>query len=83
MRMDLFHVRQRESLLQPLKWTAVGDVAQLEEHLLCMQGVVGSSPIVSTEGCKKNNIFPVRAPFEWAFRELVGIIGIMTFVRRY
>ena len=25
-----------------------GDVAQLEEHLLCKQGVVGSSPIVST-----------------------------------
>ncbi len=26
-----------------------GDVAQLVEHLLCKQGVVGSSPIVSTE----------------------------------
>jgi hypothetical protein len=25
-----------------------GDVAQLAEHLLCKQGVVGSSPIVST-----------------------------------
>ena len=25
-----------------------GDVAQLEEHRLCMPGVVGSSPIVST-----------------------------------
>ena len=25
-----------------------GDVAQLGEHLLCKQGVVGSSPIVST-----------------------------------
>ena len=25
-----------------------GDVAQLEEHLLCKQGVVGSSPIIST-----------------------------------
>ncbi len=25
-----------------------GDVAQLVEHLLCKQGVVGSSPIVST-----------------------------------
>ena len=24
------------------------DVAQLEEHLLCKQGVVGSSPIIST-----------------------------------
>ncbi len=28
--------------------TPLGDVAQLEEHLLCKQGVVGSSPIVST-----------------------------------
>jgi pimeloyl-ACP methyl ester carboxylesterase len=26
-----------------------GDVAQLEEHLLCKQGVVGSSPIISTQ----------------------------------
>ncbi len=26
-----------------------GDVAQLVEHLLCKQGVVGSSPIVSTK----------------------------------
>ena len=25
-----------------------GDVAQLEEHLLCKQWVVGSSPIIST-----------------------------------
>ena len=27
-----------------------GDVAQLGEHLLCKQGVVGSNPIVSTIG---------------------------------
>jgi hypothetical protein len=27
-----------------------GDVAQLGEHLLCKQGVVGSIPIVSTIG---------------------------------
>ena len=27
---------------------SLGDVAQLVEHLLCTQGVVGSSPIVST-----------------------------------
>ena len=32
----------------PIKWGAHGDVAQLEEHLLCKQGVVGSSPIIST-----------------------------------
>ena len=30
-----------------------GDVAQLVEHLLCKQGVVGSSPIVSTRGAKR------------------------------
>ena len=29
---------------------ASGDVAQLAEHLLCKQGVVGSIPIVSTMG---------------------------------
>ena len=28
----------------------IGDVAQLGEHLLCKQGVVGSIPIVSTIG---------------------------------
>ena len=33
----------------------LGDVAQLVEHLLCKQGVGGSSPLVST--------FPVRGPF--------------------
>jgi hypothetical protein len=28
-------------------WTTAGGVAQLGEHLLCKQGVVGSNPIVS------------------------------------
>ena len=32
----------------PVQAVKVGDVAQLGEHLLCKQGVVGSSPIVST-----------------------------------
>ena len=27
----------------------VGGIAQLEEHLLCKQGVIGSSPITSTK----------------------------------
>src|SRR5207244_3267744 len=31
-----------------LTWRRSGDVAQLEEHLLCKQGVAGSSPVVST-----------------------------------
>ena len=37
--------------------TANGDVAQLEEHLLCKQWVVGSSPIVSTNE-RTNQIRP-------------------------
>ena len=32
----------------PGRRTSLGDVAQWLEHLLCTQGVVGSSPIVST-----------------------------------
>ena len=32
---------------------ALGDVAQWLEHLLCTQGVVGSSPIVSTRSNKR------------------------------
>ena len=28
----------------------LGGVAQLGEHLLCKQGVMGSSPIISTRG---------------------------------
>ena len=30
--------------------TRIGGVAQLGEHLLCKQGVIGSIPIVSTMG---------------------------------
>ena len=37
----------------------VGDVAQLGEHLLCKQGVVGSNPIVSTSMCRDGCV-PVR-----------------------
>ena len=38
-----------------------GGLAQLEEHLLCKQGVTGSSPVTSTrqdriEGFKKLNV---------------------------
>ena len=28
----------------------VGGIAQLGEHLLCKQGVIGSIPIISTKG---------------------------------
>ena len=38
-----------------------GDVAQLEEHLLCKQGVVGSSPIIST---KRYSYIMLRKNFE-------------------
>ena len=31
-------------------WSRTGAVAQLGEHLLCKQGVVGSIPISSTKG---------------------------------
>jgi hypothetical protein len=34
--------------VRAVSWPLQGDVAQLVEHLLCKQGVVGSSPIVST-----------------------------------
>jgi hypothetical protein len=37
-----------------------GDVAQLEEHLLCKQGVAGSSPVVSTTKCLVTALKPCR-----------------------
>ena len=40
-------VRRINSLVAPAV-ALPGDVAQWLEHLLCTQGVVGSSPIVST-----------------------------------
>ena len=30
-------------------WRRWGGIAQLEEHLLCKQGVIGSNPIISTK----------------------------------
>ena len=38
-----------------------GDVAQLGEHLLCTQGVVGSSPIISTKTSSGNPKQAARA----------------------
>ena len=35
-----------------------GDVAQLVEHLLCTQGVRGSSPLISTVGVIARNPVP-------------------------
>ena len=33
-----------------------GGVAQLGEHLLCKQGVIGSNPFISTSGLKPRTI---------------------------
>ena len=46
-------IRRLSSVFRPLD----GGVAQLGEHLLCKQGVVGSSPITSTSGvCAANTV---------------------------
>ena len=37
-----------------------GGIAQLGEHLLCKQGVIGSSPIISTTECSKSGQSPVK-----------------------
>jgi hypothetical protein len=42
------HWRDRQKRNRRSGPEVYGDVAQLEEHLLCKQGVVGSSPIIST-----------------------------------
>jgi hypothetical protein len=39
-----------------------GDVAQLVEHLLCKQGVGGSSPLVSTEKPEKKRCGELSIP---------------------
>ena len=41
----IFEVRD-----EPLKKKSYGGIAQLGEHLLCKQGVIGSIPIISTKG---------------------------------
>ena len=37
----------------------LGELAQLVEHLLCKQGVIGSSPILSTERDRALEIFDI------------------------
>jgi hypothetical protein len=44
---------------------SLGDVAQLEEHLLCKQGVAGSSPAISTKIYPKKPWPPPKAPRPW------------------
>ena len=43
-----------------LEGTRHGGIAQLGEHLLCKQGVIGSSPIISTTECSKSGQSPVK-----------------------
>ena len=38
----------------------IGGVAQLGEHLLCKQGVVGSIPVTSTNRARETKPKPVR-----------------------
>ena len=40
-----------------LKCNKYGGIAQLGEHLLCKQGVIGSIPIISTSGKLPQPIF--------------------------
>jgi hypothetical protein len=47
----LLFVHKKKRLLSLLELLASGDVAQLVEHLLCKQGVVGSIPSISTSWC--------------------------------
>jgi hypothetical protein len=46
--------------------TGHGAVAQLGEHLLCKQGVVGSSPISSTKDARREREYP-----RWSQRSIV------------
>ena len=39
-----------------LEYPAHGGVAQLGEHLLCKQGVIGSNPFISTSGEEVENL---------------------------
>ena len=41
---DLFSIRDPKSKIR----NGYGDVAQLGEHLICIQGVAGSIPVIST-----------------------------------
>ena len=44
----------------------LGGVAQLGEHLLCKQGVIGSNPIVSTkQGSRLGSAQTDQGPSPW------------------
>ena len=61
-----------------------GDVAQLEEHLLCKQGVVGSSPIISTTRYRINmDKKDLKNLSESELRELKASINEVLEERKY
>ena len=39
-----------------------GGIAQLGEHLLCKQGVIGSIPIISTRPHEVGFVGPIKSP---------------------
>ena len=55
----IFEVQTSESLEGPRNRS--GGVAQLGEHLLCKQGVIGSIPFISTKKLRGNT-----KPHKWA-----------------
>jgi hypothetical protein len=55
----------------------VGDVAQLVEHLLCKQGVVGSIPSISTR-----NIPWVWDGLVYLQGKSVSVLGFLSFLQR-
>ena len=55
---------------------ALGDVAQLVEHLLCKQGVTGSNPVISIAihrvACRRNVTAAARSPYTSARKGIAG-----------
>ena len=49
-----------------------GGVAQLGEHLLCKQGVIGSIPFISTTACGKTYAKRAKA---WTKNQICGLIA--------
>ena len=58
-----FKAKVLKSLFNFWGATPYGGVAQLGEHLLCKQGVIGSIPFISTRGQGKNT---AEALSKWA-----------------
>ena len=52
-----------------------GGVAQLVEHLVCNQGVVGSNPVASTTCLRWSILFPTLNPSRESFNLVVDPRG--------